>query len=128
MAMDWELIGDAVRQRREALGLTQKEAARNGEMSEPVWNALENARQDAFAKRTITKVCRALQWPLDAIDQIGAGVSPSEIKDAHYGLGPIGFVPESDDARLDRIEAMLLNQQALIESLVQELQSDRDDR
>jgi transcriptional regulator with XRE-family HTH domain len=56
----------ALRARREAVGLTQDEAAHLAGISSSTWSNLENPHYPAFRPRTLRKAFRALQVPEDA--------------------------------------------------------------
>lgn len=77
----WPAVSAAIRQRRHALGLTQAEAAQKGGLSLPTWGVVETGRQTNFRNYTLSRVTRALGWPLDAIDRLLAGESPEQIAD-----------------------------------------------
>lgn len=68
---------DAVRARRQLLGLSQAEAATAGGLSEPQWRKIEKGL-DALRMRhgTKTGIATALRWPPDAIDRIVDGEDP----------------------------------------------------
>jgi transcriptional regulator with XRE-family HTH domain len=78
---DWQRVARAVRDRRLALGLTQRKAVeRSGDgVSLPVWSLIEAAKQSAYRERTLIAVARGLAWPPDAIDRILAGEDPTTL-------------------------------------------------
>lgn len=76
--MNWKLIGDAVRARREELAMSQHDAAEAAGVSVPTWGVIENARQDGYKPRTVMRVCRALKWQADAFERIDQGLEPVE--------------------------------------------------
>jgi transcriptional regulator with XRE-family HTH domain len=91
MDTDWRRIAAAVKARREALHLTQAEAATKGGLSEPSWNVLENARGKSYKSRTLRGVTIALDWPADAIERIGQGEDASAFEPAQIvtaGIAP----------------------------------------
>ena len=69
----WVRVGEAVRARREALGLTQLDLARAAGVSETTVRVLETARRDSYRRPNLRAIASALGWPDDAIDRIRAG-------------------------------------------------------
>jgi transcriptional regulator with XRE-family HTH domain len=87
---NWTWIGQQVRQRREALGFTQKEAAEAAGVSEPTWGLLENGRQEGYKPLTLRGVCRALGWAGDSFDRMAAGKEPRLLQSARVNLSDLG--------------------------------------
>jgi transcriptional regulator with XRE-family HTH domain len=75
----WAAVGEAVRARREELGLTQVELARASGVSEPTIRVLERPRGPRrYRHGTLRDLARALRWPDDAVARIRAGRPPAE--------------------------------------------------
>ena len=73
---NWANVATHVRARRLGLGLTQKEAADLGGISEPTWGLIENAKQDSYKARVLSGVCRAMQWTSGSINLMLRGAEP----------------------------------------------------
>lgn len=69
---DWERLGNAVRDRRNALGLAQGEKP----PSAATWRKVEKALDPPYAERTVRAVCAALGWQQDSFDRILSGEPP----------------------------------------------------
>lgn len=70
-------IGAAIKARREALGLSQREAAALADgMSPTTWGQLERGRTGRPQGLTLAAVCRALRWPASAIEDAAEGRIP----------------------------------------------------
>lgn len=69
-------FAEIVRERRENLGLSLREAAEktDGAVSATNWKNLENGTRPVTSarRRTLLGVCRALEWPDSAIDDLRA--------------------------------------------------------
>lgn len=74
----WAAVGDAVRDRRTELDLTQLELAQAANVSESTIRVLETARRTSYKRGNLRAIARALRWPDDAIDRIRAGRPPDE--------------------------------------------------
>lgn len=75
----WVAVGEAVRLRREDLGMTQVELATASGVSEPTIRVLERPRgARKFRRRTLRDLARALRWPDDAVERVLAGRPPDE--------------------------------------------------
>lgn len=74
----WGHVGEVVRARREALGLTQVELAQAANVSDTTVRVLETARRTSYRRGNLRAIARALRWPDDAIDRIRAGRPPDE--------------------------------------------------
>ena len=102
----WHDVGDAVRARRETLGLTQVELAQAANVSDSTIRVLETARRTSYRRGNLRAIARALGWPDDAIDRIRAGRPPDE------ELGePVRL---STEDRIARLEAELRDLRALL--------------
>lgn len=69
-------VGDAVRARRDLLGLTQDDVP--GVSSSTV-RKIENGTADSFRRKSIVGYMRALGWPPDAFERLEAGEDPSTL-------------------------------------------------
>lgn len=74
----WPAVGEAVRARREELGLTQVELAQAANVSDTTVRVLETARRTNYRRGNLRAIARALRWPDDALDRIRAGRPPDE--------------------------------------------------
>jgi transcriptional regulator with XRE-family HTH domain len=59
--------GERIRARREALGLTEQEAAKAAGCTQPYWHQLEVGVRDNPTRKTMLAVCRALDATLDEL-------------------------------------------------------------
>ncbi|CDO11488.1 transcriptional regulator [Mycolicibacterium cosmeticum] len=71
--MSWEKLGEAVRERRIALGLTQEQLADRGGPSTPTLRAIENNRAGRLSPRLRRSLERTLQWSAGSVDEVLAG-------------------------------------------------------
>ena len=71
--MSWEKLGEAVRERRIDLGLTQEQLAERGGPSTPTLRAIENNRAGRLSPRLRRSLERTLQWSAGSVDQVLAG-------------------------------------------------------
>lgn len=70
-------LAAAVKSARSTLGITQKEvAARSGVFATPTLQTIESASRTNFSRRTLTGLCRALNWTDDSIELVIAGHAP----------------------------------------------------
>jgi transcriptional regulator with XRE-family HTH domain len=74
----WAEVGEAVRARREDLGMSQVELAQAANVSETTVRVLETARRINYRRGNLRAIARALTWPDDAIDRLRAGRPPDE--------------------------------------------------
>src|SRR5690606_26458124 len=102
----WVAVGEAVRERREELGIPQAELARRANVSESTIRVLETARRTNYRRANLRAICRALGWPDDAIDRIRAGRPPDE----ELVEQPAASLEE----RLDALERELAELRALV--------------
>lgn len=72
-------LARAVRTHRAALGLTQKEAAQQGDISEGAWRGAERGER-VPRPQTLAAVCRVLGWPADAAQTILDGGEPPDAR------------------------------------------------
>ncbi|WP_224153475.1 helix-turn-helix domain-containing protein [Mycobacterium avium] len=75
--MSWEMLGEAVRERRIELGLTQEQLAERGGPSTPTLRAIENNRAGRLSPRLRRSLERTLQWSAGSVDQVLAGQAAS---------------------------------------------------
>jgi transcriptional regulator with XRE-family HTH domain len=76
MVAAWKRVGDAVKDRRLALGWTQQEAADRSGVSLATWRLIELGGRERYQDLTLRGLVRGLGWPLDAVDRIRAGGDP----------------------------------------------------
>ena len=95
---DWQLVADAVRERRHALGLKQTDVPG---VSPASWRKLEGAKQESYKLFLLRAVERALEWAPGTIEAIASGAPPpTPAPDLEGRLKHL-------EARFDRIEAQL---------------------
>jgi len=70
---DWPRLGKAVRQRRDALGLSQGA----GGVSVATWRKVENGTESSYTPRTLARIASALGWTDDSVDAVLAGGDPT---------------------------------------------------
>jgi len=68
---DLAQLGQVVRARRHALGLTQREASIGAGISDTTWFSVEQGKK--VADRTLARVERAMRWPPGTIDSFLTG-------------------------------------------------------
>jgi transcriptional regulator with XRE-family HTH domain len=66
-------IGEAMRDRRTRLKLTQAEAADRGQMSLRNWLRIETNGEEGFSAMTAASIDRALDWPSGTANRIRVG-------------------------------------------------------
>lgn len=74
---DW--LGETVRNRRLALGLSKEEAARRGGMSVKTWTSVEKG--DVVRDVTYAGVDKALRWESGSAEAVLDGNDPTEIEE-----------------------------------------------
>jgi transcriptional regulator with XRE-family HTH domain len=72
-APDWRALADAVRDRRDELGLRQADVGRHGGPSTGTVRNIESAARTGYSGRTLRQIERALQWPSGHVDRVLAG-------------------------------------------------------
>lgn len=97
--MDWKRLGNAIRYRREALGLTQNA----GGVSPATWRKMETGKAPPYRSSSVAAVCRVLRWTPDSFDRVLRGGEPVELSP------PPGATPEQSDMerRIASLEAEL---------------------
>ena len=68
----WTRVGDAVKDRRLALGWTQQDAADRAGVSLATWRLIELAGRERFQELTLRGLVRGLGWPV-GLDRAPAG-------------------------------------------------------
>lgn len=114
---DWARVGTAVRARRLAVNLTQREAAGAAGVSDTTWLVLESGRK--VGERTVLGACRALNWTADSIERLLDGGDAEEV----------AVPPESN--RLDGFErrlGALEGQVALVTAAVDRIREQLEQR
>jgi transcriptional regulator with XRE-family HTH domain len=83
----WEQVGDLIRRRRDALGLTREATVEkanrlvgSASLSTANVTILEKGRRDSYRPRTLIGIARALDWSDDAVERLLAGVDPEEVE------------------------------------------------
>jgi len=79
LKQQWQRVGDAVKDRRLALGWTQQEAADRSGVSLATWRLVESAGRERFQELTLRGLVRGLGWPVGAIERLRAGGAPPAV-------------------------------------------------
>lgn len=75
---DWAALGELLETRREALGLTKREAARRAEVSETTWRSLEGGTNRSPSNEILSRVARTVQIPFQEVLRLaGRGDAPA---------------------------------------------------
>lgn len=92
----WPRLGQLVRERREALRISQGAAG----VSVATWRKVEHAVDPPYRRSTLLAIERVLLWAPGSIDRILDGADPID-------LDPRGVAPTSQsvEKRLDELEA-----------------------
>jgi transcriptional regulator with XRE-family HTH domain len=98
-------LGTIVRDRRQALEMTQREAADAAGFSDMTWFKVE--RGDVVSERTLIGVDRALRWKRGSAKDVLAGGDPTELPDAAGHDEDLRAVVAELRERLARVEAAL---------------------
>ncbi len=72
----WKRLGDAVKDRRLALGWTQQEAADRSGVSLATWRLIELGGRERYQELTLRGLMRGLGWPRESVDRIRTGGDP----------------------------------------------------
>jgi transcriptional regulator with XRE-family HTH domain len=73
---EWKRVGDAVKDRRLALGWTQQEGADRAGLSLATWRLVELGGRQRYQELTLRGLVRGLGWPLGTIERLRAGDPP----------------------------------------------------
>lgn len=114
----------AVRERRLALSLTQKEAAAAAGITEDRWRVLEAGKARNPRPSTLRGVARALGWAPDAFARLEQGADPGELVDEAATaldlarmLVTLGREREQRDLELEGLRSALEALQSRVETL-----------
>lgn len=119
-AAAWVQLGDLVRRRRVHLGMTQREAAAEADVSATTWNLLELGKQPSYRPLTLRAVERTLGWPDDFINTIiETGEAPVLEVVQEDGRPSVDF-----NSRIARLSA---EDQRYVDELVERLLRERDE-
>lgn len=94
---DWKRLADAVRQRRDELGMTQEEVAAAGGPSTATMRLLEGALGTSYRSRTFTQLERALAWTRGTVRHVLDGGDPLLSASAQHVRGSRGLPPADED-------------------------------
>lgn len=94
-------LGGLVRQRRDALNLSQRVAANNADVSDETWLKIENGRK--VSDRSLAKAERALGWRPGTIDHILAGGDPPDSP----SVDPWPRTGMTQDEKLNYLESLI---------------------
>lgn len=92
---DQDFVQDAVRKRREMLGLTQGEAARQAGISLATWRRIETGERISFRPDTLDRVERVLRLPRGGVELLRQGFPPQELE-------LVEFRPKSSKDRIQK--------------------------
>ncbi|MGE3618916.1 MAG: hypothetical protein AB7L84_00515 [Acidimicrobiia bacterium] len=82
---DWQRVGGRVLDRRLELGLGQDELG----VSKSVASNLENGKQTSYARSSLARVARALQWTPESVELVLQGREPVAIGPQSPGGPPL---------------------------------------
>jgi hypothetical protein len=94
LAMSWDELAKAVRDRRRALNLTQVEVTERGGPSVGTQQGIETGRASRLSKRLRRALERAIEWEPGSIDRILAGGRPQPLAGSDAAVA----VPVAQDA------------------------------
>lgn len=77
-ASHWAKLGQAVRDRRTKLHMTQEDVARAGGPSDFTMSKIEAGGENIYRARTVAALERVLRWAPGAVQAILAGQSPAD--------------------------------------------------
>ncbi len=98
MSQTLEKIGGAVTARREQLGMTKRAAHRRAGVSDTTWSKIEDAERVSL--KTLRLAAAALEWPSDALIEIGEGADPGAFPHVNWVEPPTSSgVPTGSDLR-----------------------------
>lgn len=95
---DWQLLGRRVRERREALRLSQGAAG----ISASTWRKVEHASEPPYRRSTLLAIAQVLRWTPESIDLVLGGGEPVEA--TPHDVAPTS---SSVEDRLDALEAQV---------------------
>jgi hypothetical protein len=99
---DWDRLGRAVKERREALRISQGAAG----ISASTWRKVEHAVEPPYRRATLLTIAAALGWTPDSIDRLLDGKDPLELDGTRHGPAPSN---RSVEERLDQLEAEIVS-------------------
>lgn len=76
---NWKALGEAIRIRREDLGLTQEQAAVAADISTATWRIIETAARTNVRKSALRAASRVLHWSDDSWELILQGRPPTQV-------------------------------------------------
>lgn len=100
----WVRLGEAIRDRRRALGMSQLELAQAAGISEAMLRVIERARRTNVRPVTLGAVARALGWTRDSVDRVLAGGDPVLDEDRDRSVAELKRQVAELQARLDEVE------------------------
>lgn len=100
----WARLGEAIRDRRRALGMSQLELAQAAGISEAMLRVIERARRTNVRPVTLGAVARALGWTRDSVDRVLAGGDPVLDEDRDRSVAELKRQVAELQARLDEVE------------------------
>ena len=100
----WARLGEAIRDRRRALGMSQLELAQAAGISEAMLRVIERARRTNVRPATLGAVARALGWTRDSVDRVLAGGDPVLDEDRDRSVAELKRQVAELQARLDEVE------------------------
>lgn len=82
---DWQRLSEAVRERRETLGMTQQDVQAAGGPAVATMRILEGARQENYRGVILSRLEKALRWTPGSVQRVLGGGDPTPIEDMHSG-------------------------------------------
>jgi len=121
----WARLGEAIRDRRRALGMSQLELAQAAGISEAMLRVIERARRTNVRPATLGAVARALGWTRDSVDRVLAGGDPVLDEDRDRSVAELKRQDAELQARLDEVERDL---RARLDEIERDLGLDAESR
>lgn len=109
---DWQGLAEAVRQRRDELGISQEEVAFAGGPSTATMYLLETAGQSRYRGKTLASLERALGWPHGTVRAIlrhepPPAPRPAPVRDPVEEFVRANIPPNRQDAALAMLRALI---------------------
>lgn len=130
----WDRLGALVRRRREALGLSVKDATAGRKISDTTWLKLEGGEPILRAK--LAQVPPAIRWTPDSPDRVLAGADPLELdadpealREGHGGTeGWPGWLEEKFVRLETKVDAVVRVVEQMTGAPIQRSQDDAGER
>lgn len=100
----WARVGRCVLDRRQQLGVGQREAGLRSGVGQTVWNRLEGGKQDRYRRTSINRVEKYLSWEAGSVEALLAnGPAPTVTTPTDFDLSDFAALKrhvEEQDAQL----------------------------